>query len=215
MIARRSSCIFHARKSPGKNGTLLHPWHHKTEAVQRMGNLVATIGHIHRGRGAIGDGGKVLTQSAIKSMYKLCCSKGRCRQHQAVGVQAGAVGTAHRPAGLIRACRLRENARYRTALPQRSEAEAFGQRGNEALHTGLQGHKQTPARPTRSLGRLRITTSRSPERINHTSVLTFHVQKTRHGRGQAELVGVGGIDAAYERLGNAFERFSPEPSPDK
>jgi len=86
----------------------------------------------------------------------------------------------------------------------------FGQSRNEALHTGLQGYKQTPARTARALGCLRIAARCLPERINHTPLLTLHVQKTRHGRGQAELVGVGRIDTANERLGNAFERFSPD-----
>ena len=215
MIVRRAAGVFHARKSPGKNGAPLHPWRHKTEAVQRMGNPVATIGHIHRGRGTVGDSGKALAQSVIKPTYKLRRGKGRRRQHQTVGVQAGTVGAIHRPAGRVRLRRLQTDARDRTALTQRSEAEAFGQRGNEALHPGLQGDEQTPARPARALGRLRIAAGRSPERVNHAPLLTLHMQKTRHGRGQAELVGVRGIDTANEGLGNTFERFPPEPSAHK
>src|SRR5439155_655758 len=43
-------------------------------------------------------------------------------------------------------------------------------------------------------------------------VVDLELPETRHGGGERQPLRVGGVDAADERLGHAFERLAPEPA---
>ena len=49
-----------------------------------------------------------------------------------------------------------------------------------------------------------------PQRINHAALLAFHFKEARHGGAKTELVRIGSIDPADQRLGHSLERFGAD-----
>jgi NADH-quinone oxidoreductase subunit A len=55
----------------------------------------------------------------------------------------------------------------------------------------------------------------SQQGADDAAVEALHLQKLRHGGGQAQVLGVGAVDAAEQRLGQAIERFLAKPAADE
>src|SRR5207245_10747430 len=80
------------------------------------------------------------------------------------------------------------------------------------LHAVLEGDEEAPARAGGP--RLRRLAVRAPEPEDDRALPLLELGEARHGGGEAQVVRVGGVDAGDERLGDALERPSTEPSSD-
>ncbi len=52
-----------------------------------------------------------------------------------------------------------------------------------------------------------------PEGQDHAALAPLHLEEARHGGAEREIVGIGGVDAADQRLGDALERLAAQPPP--
>ena len=128
------------------------------------------------------------------------------RDDHAVGGGRGAVGHTQPPTAP-----LARDARHVLLEPDGVGGQPGGEGANELLHPVGEGHEERPARAA-GPGRLRGRPPGSPpEAEDHAPLLALELEKARHGRGQREHVGIGGVDPGHQRLGHALERLAAEP----
>ena len=125
-------------------------------------------------------------------------------QGQARRAQRAAVGQAHapRPVGERRALRPHAQA-------QRGGRQRRDQRIGQPLQTAAQRDEQAIARAARGGGGRLLPRARA-QAEDHRTVLAFEVEELRHGRRQAELFRIGGVDAADQRLRDALQRLAAQ-----
>ena len=90
--------------------------------------------------------------------------------------------------------------------------EPLRQGVDELLHAVGEGEEKRPARATHVLGGGGRRAARPPHAEDHAPVAALHLEEARHGGGEREGVGIGGVDAPDERLGHALERLAAEPA---
>ena len=95
----------------------------------------------------------------------------------------------------------------------RPRGEPRGERLDELLHAPGEGHEERPAGPARPRVLRRGLPGRAPEGQDHAPLAPLHLEEARHGRRQRQLVGIRGVDARDQRLGDALERLAAEPPP--
>src|SRR5207253_7974223 len=99
------------------------------------------------------------------------------------------------------------------AETDRARRQARGQRVDQLGHSPRERDEETPTGAARA--RLRRPAARPPESQDHAALPTLQLEKARHRRPQAQLVGIGGIDAGDQRLGDALDRLASEPPTDE
>src|SRR5919106_1668398 len=100
-----------------------------------------------------------------------------------------------------------------TTSPNATFRETVRDRIDEFLHASQESHKQTP---TRAAPRFTIASAAlllRPHGVDHAAFVSLHLLEAWHRRAEAELVGVGGVNAAHERLRNALQSFAAEAPP--
>src|SRR5439155_12785412 len=81
---------------------------------------------------------------------------------------------------------------------------------DEFLHAAGQSDEQTPAGAAAALPMARPSSLLRPRRPNDAALGPFHFLEARHRCGQAELVRIRRVDAADQKLGDAFQSFDAE-----
>src|SRR3989304_5922773 len=74
------------------------------------------------------------------------------------------------------------------------------------------GTKRLPRAPLPPPARRARRAGRPPEGEDEAPVGPLHLEEARHGRRQAQRVGISGVDAGHQRLGHALQRFDTEPA---
>src|SRR5437870_638060 len=99
-----------------------------------------------------------------------------------------------------------------TTKPKLSSLEGKSARDtiDTFLHAAGESDEQTPAGATAILPVARPSSLLRPHRPNDAALGPFHFLEARHRCGQAELVRIRRVDAADERLGDAFQSFGAE-----
>ena len=128
------------------------------------------------------------------------------RDDHPIGVEVAALGAHHAPA-------------VATALDRRdavleedpARREPRGELRDELFHPVLEGDEEAPARVGHP--RLGRAAAGPPQPENDRALPLLELREARHRGREAQVVGIGGVDAGDERLGDALERLPAEPAP--
>ena len=131
----------------------------------------------------------------------------RRRDDHGVGVERLAAG------------RQRASARRRAPAPAPPRAAGRRPSGSRRATASTSAPMPSRGRDEQAVARARAA-ARAPRRRraqpeDHAAVRALHLEEARHGRGERQALGIGGVDAADERLGDALERLAAEPAADE